>query len=429
MKTLRVLIVAARLARTGLTTLLRLVLAARRGPATQRAIIAKELVKLLQQLGPIYVKFGQIASTRLDFFTPEILAELSTLQDAVTPLSFSKITKGRFAEFGFDPRLAFVEIEDKPIASGSIACVYRCTTHEGRRVAVKIRRAEVPRLIAVDVACFSAVARTVGRLPPFRHLPLATTVNSICRTIADQMDFGREMKMIQRFKESLASDRNVAVPEALPQLCGPAIITMELLEPFERSAQHYVVAQQSLADAARNGLAALYRMIFVNGLIHCDLHDGNIRLMRCGSVAVVDFGLVDEMDVEHRLKFSEFFYSVATGNSDNCAAILIETAVSVPNDLQFERFLTDLHSLVQRVGRTPATFSVSLFAIQLFDIQRRHRIVGSPAFFSAIMSLFVYEGTVRRWLPHLNFLREAERYIFLGSFMTGPHRQLVARSI
>jgi ubiquinone biosynthesis protein len=121
-----------------------------------------------------------------------------------------------------------------------------------------------------------------------------------------------------------------------------------------------------------------------------------------------------------------FSYSVAAGNGDNCAAILVQTAASLPGDLRLDAFRADIQHLVESVGRTPRTFSVAGFATRLFQIQRRHGIVGSTAFFSAIMALFVYEGTVRRWLPHLDFLREAERYIFLGSFVGEPPRRSAA---
>jgi ubiquinone biosynthesis protein len=422
---LRAIAIVGQLARSGLIILLRLLPAARKGQAQRRAIIGEEIAALLQRLGPIFLKVGQIASTRMDFFPPEILASLGRLQDSAAPVTFTRITQCRVADFGFLPRQAFAEVEDEPVASGSIACVYRGTTHDGRRVAVKVRRAEVARLLASDLSCIRAAARAASHLRVLRHVPLIAATETICRAIADQTDFVRELDFMQRTRTSLAVERFVAVPQVLPELCGPAIITMEFFEAFlRRGGEH--AGGQPYAEAARNGLGALYRMIFVDGLIHCDLHGGNIRLLPHGRVMLVDFGLAEEMSVADRLTFAEFFYSVAAGNGDNCAAILVQTAASLPGDLRLDAFRADIQHLVESVGRTPRTFSVAGFATRLFQIQRRHGIVGSTAFFSAIMALFVYEGTVRRWLPHLDFLREAERYIFLGSFVGEPPRRSAA---
>ena len=122
------------------------------------------------------------------------------------------------------------------------------------------------------------------------------------------------------------------------------------------------------------------------------------------------------MERADRLEFAQFFYLVAVGDGRSCASFIIDTAMAVPVQLARARFEAEIVSLVETLGRTPGNFSVSSFVIRLFDIQRRHGIIGAPQFMSAILSLFVFEGIVRHWLPDLNFQREAQRYIFLGSF-------------
>ena len=193
-----------------------------------------------------------------------------------------------------------------------------------------------------------------------------------------------------------------------------------LLDEFHPVNRNRNMADGSLREAARAGLRALYRMIFVEGLIHCDLHGGNIRLLPDGRVAIVDFGLVAEMERADRLEFARFFYLVAIGDGRSCASVIIDTAMAVPVRLDRARFEAEIVSLLKTLGRTAGNFSVSSFVIRLFDIQRRHGIIGAPQFMSAILSLFVFEGIVRHWLPDLNFQQEAQRYIFLGSFPQKP---------
>jgi ubiquinone biosynthesis protein len=235
-----------------------------------------------------------------------------------------------------------------------------------------------------------------------------------------QVDFARELHMLRRLRRAFARDTSVLLPAPLDSLCGPAVITMELLDGFTAPRSRADVPDASLTDAAKAGLEALYRMIFVEGLVHCDLHGGNFRLLPGGRIAIVDFGLMMEMDRSDRLRFSEFFYAVATSDGPLAAAITLECAASVAPKLAYARFESEMVALVTAVGKTPSTFSVSSFVTELLGIQQRHGIVSSTAFVSAIAALFVFEGIVRQYLTDFDYQGMAQRYIFLGSFAPGP---------
>jgi ubiquinone biosynthesis protein len=394
----------------------RLVFAVHKGRQAKRVLIGKTLAELLQHLGPTYVKCGQILATRWDLLPPEIIDELQKLQDAATPLNFDMVSRQREDEFGFDVETAFAEVDVEPLASGSVSCVYHGITWDGRCVAIKIRRPKICLIVAQDVACLKAVARAFCKFQRFRNVPVVAVADTICVAMEEQLDFERELEMIRRLRKAFDGEASVLLPEPLDALCGPAVITMELLDQFRPTNRNRNISDGTLREAATAGLRALYRMIFVEGLIHCDLHGGNIRLLHDGRVAIVDFGLVAQMDRADRLKFSEFFYSVAIADGRHCAAIIVDTASSLSASLPYDRFEAEIVSLVDSIGSTPATFSVSNFVIQLFEIQSRYGIVGSSKFMSAILSLFVFEGIVRHRVPDLDFQREAQRYIFLGSF-------------
>lgn len=384
--------------------------------AERRALFGKAMSDLLTRLGPTYVKFGQILATRRDIVPPEIVEQLRVLQDAVAPMRFDAITKGRTDEFGFDVGAAFRTIEQHPFASGSVACVYRGKTWDGLDVAIKIRRPNAPRIVARDTAVLRLLARYLQGLRRLRHVPVLQIMDAICVSLEDQLDFKRELDMMRRIHHAMEPEPAIRLPGPIDEFCGSAVITMEFLDEFHPEPHGRSDGSDRLHEAAQTGLRALYRMIFVDGLVHCDLHGGNIQLLPDGQVAIVDFGLVAHMRKEDRLGFARFFYLVAAGNGPDCASAVIDTAQSVPAELDRIAFDAEIIDLVETVGRTPTDFSVSGFVTRLFDIQRRHGIVGTPQFASAILSLLVYEGIVRQWLPELDFQAEAQRYIFLGSF-------------
>ncbi|MCW5693785.1 MAG: AarF/ABC1/UbiB kinase family protein [Pseudolabrys sp.] len=394
----------------------RLVWAAGRGRERRHAIMGQSLARLLSRLGPTYVKVGQILATRADLLPVAVIDQLRGLQDAASPVDLAAMTRGRDAELGIDLRRALAAIEDTPFASGSVACVYRGRTQDGRAIAVKIRRRGVGDVIAQDVACIRAAMRFAATWRLFRDAPVEAVGAEVCAALEQQLDFDRERAMAERLAQGFAGEPAVVLPQPLPELCGPAVLTMTLIDAFTREQPSGTDDARRYAEAARAGLRALYRMIFVEGAIHCDLHDGNIRLMDDGRAAIVDFGLVVPMAPEDRLKFAEFFYAVAVNDGRHAADITLDTAMTVSADLDRAAFEAEIVDLVGSLGRTPETFSVSDFVVRLFDIQRRHRVRGTPKFIAAILSLFVFEGIVRQWLPQLDFQREAQRFIFMGAF-------------
>jgi ubiquinone biosynthesis protein len=387
-----------------------------RGHRTVSSCVGQTLTGFLERLGPAYIKLGQILSTRQDLLNEDVICELKRLQDALPPIPFCLVVRTLTLELGASRREAFSEFDPTPIASGSIASVYRGRLRDGRSVAVKVLRPNISRVIRRDQRILYRMAHAAVKFRCFRHIPILPAVQEFNACLERQLNFRREAAANRIFHSALALEPRIVIPTLVEELCTASIITMEFIEEFH---DFSLKETAQLHEATRALLRALYRMIFVVGVIHCDLHRGNVRFVSGGRAAIVDFGFVAELSVSDRLKFAQFFFAIATNDGARCAKITLETALIRPRALNWKLFETEVADLVQRVsGVEVRDFYVSDFVSELFRIQRNHGIIGTSAFTMAILSLLVFEGIAKTAFPELDFQREALPFLFQAANYT-----------
>lgn len=384
-----------------------------RGKDSRANIFGRTLAEILAALGPTYVKLGQILSTRRDLLSEPVLQQLGALRDRLPPIPFGLVPSLFREEFGVEIEVVFSEFDPTPIASASVASVYRAQLQDGRLVAVKVRRPGIAVHIKADLCLLRSTAFLLEHIPPLRVIPLRRTIDEFGECLVRQLDFRLEATANRRLRAALVYETNIVIPALVEELCSSSILTMEYLDDLGG-------AVQLDADQARRSLLAalhaLYRMIFVEGFIHCDMHQGNLHFLSKGRSALVDFGFMAELDRSTRLKFAEFFYAMATNDGVRCAQITLETALFAPPELAYEAFEEDVVFLVDQVaGAAASKYQVADFVVRLFDVQRRYRIVGTTGFTMAIVSLLVFEGIAKEIYPDLDFQREARPFILRAS--------------
>jgi len=384
-----------------------------RRPRAHSSAVGRTLVELLVSLGPTYVKLGQLLSTRRDLFSESTCRELERLQDGLPPVPFGVVRALFRRELGVKLGDVFSEIDRTAVASASVASVYRGRLRDGRLVAVKVLRPGIGTRIKADLALLQAATRLLGWLPPLRHVPLRLAVDEFGACLVRQLDFKLEAASNRRLRSALSSHSHVLMPALVEELCSSSILTMDFVDGLPKPRPvHGDVARMALLEACR----ALYRMIFVEGFVHCDLHQGNLHFLADGRAALVDFGFMTELECDERLAFAAFFYSIATNDGARCAQIVIDTALYVPPDLKYEKFEADVIALIQSVSRARANeFQVAKFIVQLFDLQRHYRIMGTTAYTMVLLSLLIFEGIAKESYPDLDFQREALPFIFRAS--------------
>jgi ubiquinone biosynthesis protein len=374
-------------------------------------LLGQSITELTEALGAAFIKIGQILSSRPDLLPHDIVASLARLQDQVEPFD-SELVPG-LLEHAFGRRMedVFESFELIPFASASIATVHRARLRSGQDVAVKIRRPGVAHIVRRDLQLIRALAKTASRLPGLRLMPLEGLVDEFGRALCEQLDFELEAANLRRFHHNLAGFAGVRIPRLVEHLCTDSVITMEYLEDLV--AAHAVdFPIEERREAAILGLHALYHMVFVDGLVHGDLHPGNIFFRRGAEVVLLDMGMVARLDAADQDAFTQFFYAMATNNGQKCARILTDTATHRSKSFDPEAFTQAIFALVSEYSAKNALeFEVASFAYRLFDLQRRSGLCGSTNFTMTIMSFVVFQGIVKQLYPDLDFQAEARRFL------------------
>jgi ubiquinone biosynthesis protein len=257
----------------------------------------------MEELGPTFIKLGQILSTRPDIVSHEYADEFSKLQDRVPSVPFEKMQEQIRTELGYPLEDLFAEFSPIPIAAASIAQVHRARLKSGEEVVVKIRRPGIKQVVETDLDILMGLAYLIERHIPTGDLfdPIRI-VKEFRRTIGREMDFAREGHTIDRFAANFAEDSTVYVPKVYWDFTGETVLSMEFIDgikvsDFKRLAE----AGYDLKTIACNGTDAFLKQVLIHGCFHGDPHPGNVFVLENNTICMLDYGMVGRLD--ETLKF------------------------------------------------------------------------------------------------------------------------------
>jgi ubiquinone biosynthesis protein len=365
--------------------------------------------RVAEALGPAALKLAQMASYRGDLLPGELIAPLIGTQDKVSPPSRRQVRRAIESAFGLRLQELFLQLDERPVASGSIAVVLRGRTVDNEDVAVKVVRPGVAARIQTDLQCLRWTVRIVSDWPRFRTVPIIDAFELIADLVTRQCDMQIEACSAARLKDMLRGE--VIIPAPRMDLTRSGVLTMRYLKGASKISDPRIPRYQ-YQRACRMLLRALYRMIFEHGLVHCDLHPGNVSVTEDGRVILYDFGLTASLDTRTRLHFREFFQSVVRGDHVTAARILLDNARAHSSNVDVDAFREDLRViLVRRTGQRTSDFLVIGFVKELFELQYRHGVYGAAGFTSAIWALGTFEGLVRERYGDLDFQTESRHFM------------------
>jgi ubiquinone biosynthesis protein len=374
---------------------------------------------LLIRLGPTFVKAGQVLGTRRDVLPPELCDVLSMLQDDVPALDEQGTARALLEAYGEDAAAVFASFDRTPVASGSVASVYRARLHDGTSVAVKLRRPGIERLMRLDLALMSSGSKVAARLPVLADLPVVRVVRQMSDAVLGQLDFAREAENLIRLRANLAGVPRVQVPKVHAAASRPRSIVMDFIEGLDVETPRHCPPVLRRRFAA-SGLTAVYHMLFVDGFVHCDMHPGNLYFTRGSQIVVLDAGFSVQLSPRLKRLFAEFFMNMSIGRGKRCAEIVIESSEGLAARADVPGFLERMADLVKRSHGLPAKdFSLIAFAAEMFDLQRSHGVQAAPELIFPLLSLLVVEGTVRDLDPELDFQQTAKPVLVQGLFRDG----------
>jgi ubiquinone biosynthesis protein len=333
------------------------------------------------------------------------------LCEHVRPIPKGQIASLLTAGLGVHPGLIFRDFEWTPTACGSISQVHRAHLRDGQVVAVKIRRPNAVPLIRADLLLLRWLAACFQHFFTLRGIPLLLMINEFGRILENQLDFRMEASNMRRFSSILGHLPDVVIPRVYAEWSSESVLIMEYMCDFNRIGD-LRLSQEKRHQAARSCVNVLYTMAFEQGFVHADLHPGNLFFRSNGEIVLVDFGMVTELEGPDLRSFANFFFGMVTNQGQLCAEVIYDSALSLAPTFDLTHFEADMREMISRyASRRAGEFEVSRFACELFQIQRRHGLCGSPKFVSVILAFVVLEGIVKQLYPPLNFMAQARNFI------------------
>jgi ubiquinone biosynthesis protein len=310
----------------------------------------QHLRELLDELGPTFVKFGQLLSTRPDVVPPDIIAELRALQDDVRPFPFEQAERVIEEDLGNSLERLFLSFEREPVAAASIGQVHKAVLPNGKTVAVKVQRPGAPRQIEADLALLYQAAKLVKeRVRALDFIDARGLVDEFARQIRQELDYRLEARNAQAFHRDFASDPHVHVPRVFWTYTRARVLTMEWLEGTQLAdIDTLTLSLEERRDLAYRIAETWMAMIFRNGFFHGDPHPANILVLEeAGAIGLVDFGAVGKLTEDDMSKLTRLFIDAAAENVDALPRRLADLGVRYPKERE-EEFLAELREMYYR---------------------------------------------------------------------------------
>ena len=373
----------------------------------------------LVELGPTFVKFGQLLSTRPDILPEQYIRELEKLQDDVPPFPFPEVRAIFREELKGDPEEVFEDFEKTPFASGSIAQVHKARTPSGSIVAVKVQRPGIPRLIETDLHILADLARLIERhVPELRWLQPGELVEQFARTIRRELDFLAEAQSTERFRRNFKDDPTRFIPSVHWRFTSARILTTDWVDGVKVTNVADLEARGfDRREVARNGARAILREVFEHRLFHADPHPGNFFVIENNAIATVDFGIVGRLDDETADQLGLLLTSILDKDADTVLQVFKNLSL-LHEDVDENLLRFDIEEFIDRYYGLPLErLNVQSVITSLLQMVRRHRIILPMNLALLGRMLAVASGVGQALDPEFSIVDEASP--FVRSFLVG----------
>lgn len=400
-------------------------LKARDGEVIARHPHAARVRLALTELGPTFIKLGQLMSTRPDLVGVPLAEELTKLQANVPADSSEAIRAVLEAELGLSVEELFDEFSDEPLASASIGQVHAARLTSGEAVVVKVQHVGIEKVVHEDLDVLAGLAQLAERIPEFAPYRPIATVAELSRTLRRELDFGREERALTQFAQLFADDPRIKIPHPYVELCTARVLTMERIDGVKLSDKARIAALGfDLQEIARRGGEIYLKMIFTHGCYHADPHPGNLVLLPGNVIGLLDFGMVGRIEERLREDIEEMLLAIV--NQDVVIlSSLIKKVGTVPPGLDEGALAVDVADFVSQYGTQRLDqFDLAGALNDMVGIIHRFQITLPPQVGMLIKTLVTLEGTTRGLSPQfslMEIMRPFHRRLMLERL--SPHRQ------
>jgi ubiquinone biosynthesis protein len=381
-------------------------LTARDGEALARLTREARIRMALTELGPTFIKLGQLMSTRPDVVGADLADELKQLRANVPADNFDEVKALVELEFGQPIEELFEEFDSVPVASASIGQVHRAKLRTGEEVVVKVQHIGIEHKIREDLEVLAGLAMLADRIPDFQPYRPSATTAEMARTLRRELDFGREERNLQQFCALLADDPHVRVPRPYGDLCTSRVLTMEYLAGINMEESALIAAANiDREEVAHRGANLYMKMIFTYGFYHADPHPGNFVLLPGGVIGLLDFGSVGRLDDRMREDIGDLLLAIVQ-NDVSMLVSVIKKLGQTPPTLDEAALSTDVADFVGLYSsQSLDRFDLSGALNDMIDIIHRYGITLPPQVGLLIKVLVTLEGTTKMLAPRFSLMQ------------------------
>ena len=383
-------------------------------PKNLERLSRPERIRLVfEELGPTFIKFGQILSTRPDLIPYEYAKELEKLQDDVPPFEYNDVRRIIWEDFGQSVDAVFQSFEEKPMAAASIGQVHRAKLESGEEVVVKVQRPDIRKIIEVDLEIMLHIGYLMERhLEEFDIQHPTRLVGIFARTIEKEINYKIEAANTEHFSRQFLDNPTIYIPKVYHDLTTSRVITMEYVDGVKAS--EIVTLREEgydLVEIADRGASLLMDQFFVQGFFHADPHPGNILILPENVICYVDFGMMGRINRRERHDFADLIMYIVRRNERKVVDVILKL-VEVHGPVNRSELESDVAELIDSyLGLPLKHLEVGPIMQQLLELVSRHKLCLKPNLYLVVKAAATVEGLGRVLNPDFEFVEHAEPFI------------------
>jgi ubiquinone biosynthesis protein len=367
----------------------------------------------LEELGPTFVKLGQMLSTRPDLIPVEFIEELSKLQDDVPPFSYAEVAQIIESELGMAPADVFQHFDQTALAAASIGQVHRARLKDGEDVVVKTQRPGIGKIVEVDLEIMLHLASLMERhVEGFQVNRPTRIVEELARALEKEIDYTIEASHIERFSRQFIDDETVYVPKVFRETTTERILTMEYIDGVKASDIHRI-EQEGLDRKiiTARGADLILKQVFDHGFFHADPHPGNLFVLPSNVICYLDFGMMGSVDRKTREDFADLLHSVINRDESGAtrAVLMLTQYDEDPDERLLAKDLADL--MGQHLYKPLKDLHMERLLQQLLELISRHHLQMPPDLFLMMKALATVEGVGLSLDPDFHMINQASPFI------------------
>jgi ubiquinone biosynthesis protein len=376
------------------------------------------LRKILVELGPFYVKFGQLLSTRPDLLPPQYITALTALQAKVPTIPWSAVETVLKQELKSPLEEVFSKIDPSPIAAGSIAQIHRATLKNGQEVAVKIQRPGIDFIVEQDVKLIKAIAELIALTDIGKDYDIVALANDFTSAVEAELDFRKEGEYTNQLRRNLKESKwfdtkQLVIPKIYWEITTKRILGLEWLEgkPILEANFLEINSHQEIDPKRKDTTTLLFRaffqQIYVNGFFHADPHPGNIFYLQNGKIALIDCGMIGRLDPHTQRLLTEMLLAIVDFDAVRCSELTLELSESSMNKTNLENLKNDYQRLLRKyynLSLSQLNFSAVFYEILQVARSNKIQLPGNLGLYAKCLANL--EGVARSLNPEVNLIDE-----------------------